>query len=560
VGGFAGAAMPDAQVLGVVYTLSIDTAVFVIAFAYWLLRQRAARRVRRVSSRSDECVEARRGEFGAFRPHLTAPRARRRCRSDANELLDGPELEGDEAAVALQPLAEPAPAPAPAAAAAGNGAVDGSERDGARRASESEGSGGGDATATAAALAAEALSPSRLLARLFSPSAVRSVDGLVYLRFQQWSVVAVVALCVYGLLVLVPVFGSGDYVGIKETLLEHLSVGNIRLASPRLWAVFVGYLLVTAAGYALVAAFLADVKRSASRFPVHVMRLFMEPRTVHVFGMSRELVDGEAVRRFLHRVLPGQSESVQLALDVSDLSSLLTARASLRREIERCRAIEARSGRAQLRWCGRGECCCCRCPPSLSLTHPLSRLLAGSLLQHLMAREAELNRSIRDERLRPRRGSGHAFIVFRGAPAVDSLRSVFRAFLDDARDVRMRRGGTPEADDPIGECVCVRARACPCVFRLVPLRAPSRSPSRRRARRGELALRARALAGRYHLGQPAGLADVPVGALRGGQHGVAGGARRAHCAGHRVGLLGAAAAPPLRLGLGALFRAPGRSH
>lgn len=269
--------------------------------------------------------------------------------------------------------------------------------------------------------------------RVFGEYEVRSGAGVLYLKFEQISFLLLAALSVVAVPVLVPLYLTGRNRIVNGTWLQETSVGNLPLRDPKLWGVFAAALLVLSLLAALVWAFRADIRRTVRkvlqarnvvRDPADQRAEAAKQHTVHITGIDRALTDEALLAEYMNEHYPGRVQSVHIVGDHSAEQSLLDLREREVSALERLDALaERRGGRpvARRRLCG----------------------LLGSedARDRHRARVAEIDAALSKARRAPVQCCGHAFVVFRALPALETLEDVRKSHMrPEMRRSLYRRG------------------------------------------------------------------------------------------------------------------------
>jgi len=273
------------------------------------------------------------------------------------------------------------------------------------------------------------LPPSPLLHRLFGPFGFQNSTGGMYLRLLQASVLAFGVLAVLGLSVLVPLYTLSDKHALASTWLQQTAAGNLPFGSTKQWVVFGFTVIVSVMVYIVAWNFLEDARQLARPRVLdsepHTPRTLADHRashTVHLQGLDWRVVDEALLKQYFDERFPGRVERVYIARDMSSLTRLQSQREELLRDLERAQILEARKGhRTKL------ACCCNLCDSG------------ADALDYYDANLKQLDQDIQTCKKEIRRGTGHAFIVFRGFPDANQLSAT-------GRDPRWKSRGIDDSE------------------------------------------------------------------------------------------------------------------
>ncbi len=237
---------------------------------------------------------------------------------------------------------------------------------------------------------------------------LRNTQGNLYLRYLQWSLVLSLALTLFAVPVLVALYVGNHNPDGDPTLLQQASAGNIALGSVQLACPFVAVLLVSALIYVQFARYIRDIRLAQAQLDANHRSDAQEQlarHTLHLEGVSARLTNERFLHEFLDAQFPGRVQQVVIVHDLSPVVLLVRKRRDVELEMARTRVLEEREGRP-LR---RNACGCVSRSPSASTSRPL-------VMPGLESQRQAIDAALADARQQPLRGTGHAFVVFRGAP------------------------------------------------------------------------------------------------------------------------------------------------
>ena len=307
------------------------------------------------------------------------------------------------------------------------------------------------------------LPPHRCLTRIFGRLRVHKLDGILYLRFHQLTMVLLFFFSLMAVGLLVPIylaFGQAAGTTQENTLpssnpfdrnpLQLISAGNLPLASPWLWATFTFAILLSISSYFLVHMFLNDLNAHAWLVPSTPKRSITR-RTIMLTGLDQGCIDDEMLTQYFVARFPGEIEFVHIVKDMSASFDLMKKRLEIQDEIERLYIIAHKNGTnlahdlhsthdvdmdvlASFRPFG---------SPNSSSRSPLSTSISSCChspsiveqVRRLQSQKTELERDLLRHNHGCYRGTGMAFIVFRNVPSLQALYGPHFIFEhDDASD------------------------------------------------------------------------------------------------------------------------------